>query len=318
MAIGLGGIIVKNVRLLALATATVATASCAFGVNERYFFRPMPAVNLVSDPALMRITGEDQITGVDNNASTDGRSPLLTSRLPLTLTKDIRKFGGVRIALAHAKAANAKDGEPLIVHCGGAGADMINRGVYYVNKIVPWGELLMWDYPGFGHSLGSPTADSFDRVFAEMAPWIDAQAKGRPLVMWGHSIGGLVCARLAVQSREVDAIILETTALSTTRLAKDKTWALPVIDAQVQGEWKTFDLTQMLDGFNGPILVIGAGKDNTLPTPLAREVAKTLKESGLNVTYVEYPEMGHLNATVNSGFAKDGASFFAGVADARH
>jgi pimeloyl-ACP methyl ester carboxylesterase len=308
----------RKAHLFAVATAALATASCAFGVNERYFFRPMPATELVSDPALMRIAGEDLITGADSVASAEGRSPLLEPRLPITLAKDIRKFGGVRIALAHARAANAKEREPLIVHCGGAGADMINRGVYYVNKIAPWGELLMWDYPGFGHSLGTPTADSFDRVFAEMAPWIDAQAKGRPLVIWGHSIGGLVCARLASKSREVDAIILETTALSTTRLAKDKTWAIPVIDAQVQGEWKTFDIPQMLDGFSGPVLVIGAGKDNTLPAPLAREVDKALKDGDLNVTYVEYAEMGHLNATVNSGFAADGAAFFASITDTRH
>lgn len=148
---------------------------------------------------------------------------------------------------------------------------MINRGVYYVNKLLPWGELLLWDYPGFGHTNGSPWASSFDDIFIDMVPWIDEQAKDRPLVLWGHSIGGLICSRIAQESREVDAIILETTALSPQRLAKDRTWAIPIVDVQVQGDWRAFDIPEMLSGFSGPVMVIGAEKDTTLQVSLARE-----------------------------------------------
>lgn len=294
-------------------------ASCAYDIGEQYFFRPMPAGQLVTDPALMKVVDEELVTAPSAKTETTF-TPIARPRLPATLTKELHPFGkeGRQVAVIHVRAANAKPGEPLIVYCGGNASDMINRGVYYVNKLLPWGEVVMWDYPGFGHSNGSPWASSFDDVFTEMVPWIDELAKDRPLVLWGHSIGGLICSRIVSKSAQVDAIVLETTALGSQRLAKDRTWMLPIVDVQVQGDWRTFEIPKMLGGFTGPVMVIGAGKDEVLNVGLAREVGTELKNQGLAVTYVEYPEMGHLNATLNSDFARDGAAFFGTVADTRH
>lgn len=300
--------------------AAMLVTGCAYGIGEQYFFVPKPAFQIVTDAALMRVVGEETITKLANNGGSEGQSPLLPPRLPATLEKELHAFGkkGRQVAVIHARAANARQGEPLIVYCGGNASDMINRGAYYVNKLLPWGEVVMWDYPGFGHSNGAPWASSFDDVFTNMVPWIDEQAKGRPLVLWGHSIGGLICSRFAQKSKEVDAIVLETTALSPQRMAKDRTWALPLIDVQVQGDWRTFDIPTMLADFTGPIMVVGAGKDQTLPVPLAREVGEALKGQNPAVTYVEYAQATHLNATLNSDFARDAATFFAGVSDTRH
>lgn len=306
-------------RILLSAAAAALPAACAYGIGEQYFFVPNPAAQLANDPADMRIVQEELITTA--SAPDDPNfTPIARPRLPVALVKELHAFGkeGRQVAVIHAKSANAQPGEPLIVHCGGNASDMINRGVYYVNKLIPWGELVMWDYPGFGHSNGAPLASSFDDVFADMVPWIDAQANGRPLILWGHSIGGLICSRMAEKSTEVDAIVLETTALSPQRMAKDKTWALPIVDVQVQGDWRTFDIPIMLSGFKGPVMVIGAGKDQILPVPLAREVGDALTKQGLAVTYVEYPEAVHANATMSSDFARDAAAFFATVSDKRH
>lgn len=306
-------------RSVLLAASALLTTSCVYNIGERYFFVPKPAAQLVSDPAQMQIVQEELVTSTPGPDDPDF-TPIARPRLPVTLVKELHPFGkeGRQVAVIHAKSAAAKPGEPLIVHCGGNASDMINRGVYYVNKLIPWGELVMWDYPGFGHSNGAPWATSFDNVIDAMAPWIDQQAKDRPLVFWGHSIGGLICSRLASKSHEVDAIVLETTALSPTRMAKDKTWAIPLLDVQVLGDWKSFDIPEMLAGFSGPVLVTGAGKDGTLPVPLAREVGQALKDKGLDVTYVEYVDMGHLNSTLNSDFARDAKAFFATVTNTRH
>lgn len=307
------------IRFLAVAAMALLSASCAYNIGEQYFFFPRPAAQLVTDAADMRIVQEDLVTAAAA-AGDPSFTPIARARLPVTLVKELHAFGkeGRQVAVIHARSAAAKPGEPLIVHCGGNASDMINRGVYYVNKLIPWGELVMWDYPGFGHSNGAPWASSFDDVFAEMVPWIDAQAKGRPLVLWGHSIGGLICSRIAEKSTQVDAIVLETTALSPQRMAKDKTWALPIVDVQVQGDWRSFDIPVMLAAFRGPVMVIGAGKDDTLPVPLAREVGAALKGQGIPVTYVEYPEATHATAAMTPDFARDAEVFFAGVSDTRH
>jgi pimeloyl-ACP methyl ester carboxylesterase len=299
--------------------AAVLAGGCAYNIGEQFFFVPKPAEQLVTDPALMRIVGEELITSPAAEGDKNF-TPITQPRLPATLVKELHPFGkeGRQVAVIHASPANAKAGEPLIVYCGGNASDMINRGVYYVNKLLPWGELLLWDYPGFGHSNGAPWASSFDDVFAEMVPWIDEQAKDRPLVLWGHSIGGLICSRIARTSREVDAIILETTALSPQRLAKDRTWALPIVDVQVQGDWRSFDIPEMLSAFAGPVMVIGAEEDKTLVVNLAREVDAALKAKGLDVTYVEYAGKGHMDAALHSGFADDASVFFRKVSDSRN
>lgn len=303
-------------RLSGVILAAAFSGGCAYNVGEQYFFIPKPAAQIVTDPALMRIASEELVVAAAA-AGDPNFTPITQPRLPATLIKELHPFGkeGRQVAVIHARPANPKAGEPLIVYCGGNASDMINRGVYYVNKLLPWGELVLWDYPGFGHSNGAPWASSFDDVFAEMVPWLDAQAKDRPLVLWGHSIGGLICSRIAQASREVDAIVLETTALSPQRLAKDKTWALPIVDVQVHGDWRSFDVPEMLAGFTGPVMVIGAGKDTTLPVNLAREVDTALKGKGLDVTYVEYADKGHLDAAMHSGFATDATVFFGKVTD---
>jgi pimeloyl-ACP methyl ester carboxylesterase len=299
--------------------ACVVLGGCAYGIDEHYFFIPKPAAQRAADPSEMRIIDQERITGpFASDQYLDGRPPILAGRLPATLTHDLKSFGGGRTAITLAKAANGPANEPLIVFCGGNAWDRINRGAAYLDKLLPWGEVLLFDYPGYGDSTGLPYASSFDAVFKDMAPWLDGLGRDRPLVLWGHSIGGLVCSRLASQSREVDALVLETTAKSPDRIAKDKTWAIPVVDVQVRGDWKDFDAPKMLAGFSGPILVVGAGKDRTLPAPLARELAATLEGEGLKVTYREYAKAGHLNATLNSDFAKDALVFFQSLSDLRH
>ena len=307
----------KHLSCIALAAALLG--GCAYNIGEQYFFVPKPAAHVVTDPALMKIVNEELVTSPAAPGDTNF-TPIAQPRLPATLIKELHPFGkeGRQVAVIHARPADPKPGEPLIVYCGGNASDMINRGVYYVNKLLPWGEVLLCDYPGFGHTNGSPWASSFDDIFIDMVPWIDEQAKDRPLVLWGHSIGGLICSRIAQESREVDAIILETTALSPQRLAKDRTWAIPIVDVQVQGDWRAFDIPEMLSGFSGPVMVIGAEKDTTLQVSLAREVGTALKEKGLAVTYVEYAGKGHLDAALHSGFAKDATAFFGKVADTRN
>jgi pimeloyl-ACP methyl ester carboxylesterase len=305
---------------VAFGAAMLLLSACiSVPVNERVFFYPPKVEQKATDASQMRLRKQEYITGpFADEHYLDGRVPYIADRLPATVTHEFVTLGKERIAITRIKAANAEAREPLIVHCGGNATDRFWAGGWYSDKVLPWGEPLIFDYPGYGDSTGRPTVQAFDRVIDAMGPWLDEQAKGRPLVMWGHSIGGLICARLASVSREVDAVILETTATSPTTMAKSKVAWIPFIQVKVEGGFETYDVPRLLEGFEGPVMVVGAGADRTLPADLSRSLSKALTNEGLNVTYLEYADAGHMDAAITWAFASDAKVFFAQVSDGPH
>ena len=162
-------------RLACLATLCAPMlAACMIPLDERVFFYPPAVEQKATDPADMQLWHQDWITGpfADENYLA-GRAPHLEGRLPATVTHDLRSFGGERIAITRVKSKNGAADEPLIVHCGGNATDRFGMGGYYSDKVLPWGEALIFDYPGYGDSTGSPSVATFNKVLGEMAPWLD-------------------------------------------------------------------------------------------------------------------------------------------------
>lgn len=300
-------------RKLIAALFVLPLAGCIpFSVDESYFFKPQKLPRKAADISQLDFVDQATITGPFSAA----RPPNLNGRPPATVVHEFMKLGGETIAVSHVKAANAAPNEPLIVYCPGNASDRYHVALYYTDKVLPWGEILMFDYPGYGDSSGKPLGKSFAAMSADMGPWIDAQAHGRPLVFWGHSIGGLVCPGIVAQSREADAVILETTGPSFATLAEDRKPSFaPFIRMHVVKDLVPYDTAGMLAGFKGKILVLGAGKDTTLPPHLAQQLADGLKAEGLDVTYWEYETANHHTAALNRQFAEDAKPFFVGVAD---
>jgi pimeloyl-ACP methyl ester carboxylesterase len=152
-----------------------------------------------------------------------------------------------------------------------------------------------------------------------MGPWLDSLARGRPLIFWGHSIGGLICPSIVAESREADAVILETTGPSFAAVAEDrKPWFAPFIRTHVTDDLKPYDTAELLKDFKGRIMVLGAGKDTTLPPRLARSLAEALTAKGLNIQYWEYPAANHHSAALNPQFVEDARPFFAVATNVNH
>jgi pimeloyl-ACP methyl ester carboxylesterase len=177
----------------------------------------------------------------------------------------------------------------------------------------------MFDYPGYGDSTGAPRMRFMTPLQKDMPAYIDGLAKGRTLIFWGHSLGGLICPDIARLSREVDAIVIETSAPSALALAKTrKPGIVSFISLDLVDGLEDYDTPNALAGFDGPILVLGAGKDAVIPVQQARNLAEQLKAAGRNVEYREYGQAAHNNAAMNSIFAKDALAFFQSVSDLRH
>jgi len=301
------------------ALVALALAGCSFPVDEGYFFKPPPVAQKVTDPSQMRIEGQEKITGpfADDNFL-QGRSPILGGHLPAKIRHDFVTLGGARIAVSRVTSDKSDGTEPLILYCGGNAVDRIHSGLNFTDKVLPWGELVMFDYPGYGDSTGAPRMRFMTPMQKEMSGYIDGLAKGRALVFWGHSLGGLICPEIARASREVDAIVIETSAPSSLALANTrKPGVVSFVSLDLIEGLRDYDTPKALAGFTGPIFVLGAGKDAVIPVQQARDLANQLKAAGRKVEYREYAQASHSSAAMNATFAEDASAFFGSVRDDR-
>lgn len=201
---------------------------------------------------------------------------------------------------------------PLIVTCGGNATDRYNAGVSYAQKALRWGDVLHFDYPGYGDSQGTPSAEGFESGTDVVRAEVARVAAGRPVIYWGHSLGGFVCTDLATGTPGLAGIIIETSARNATEVARSWTpfWARPIARVRVAESLAGYDNAATAAVTGVPVLVLGAGQDDTLPVELSRSLADALRGLGAPVTYAEFPEAQHWNVPRQPAFTTTLDPFF--------
>lgn len=196
------------------------------------------------------------------------------------------------------------EGGPLILYCGGNLFRMRSHLAYAAEKLAPFGGAILFDYPGYGDTPGEADMASFRRVGTAVADYARARADadGRRLITWGHSLGGPVCAEIAAHSR-ADAVVLETTT-PTARAAVNQMVGLwrPLVRVQLAEPLETIDIPGALSGYGGRVVVLEAGRDDTLPAALSRTLARDLERNGVAVQRLVFPQAGHLDIAEQPDF----------------
>lgn len=206
--------------------------------------------------------------------------------------------GDVRIAYTLVEAG-PRD-RPLFVHCGGGRADRYRAGVIYAGNLIRWGDVLLFDYPGYGDSGGVASVASFNAIVEPVGAFATAQARGRKLIFWGHSLGGMVCASIAGKTPAASAMIFEASA-RTIRGARTS-------DTVAQ-----FDSIEALRPMTGPVLILAGERDETITPQFSRAFAAAARESRQDVTYVEFPDAGHIDIPLARGFETRISTFLASI-----
>jgi pimeloyl-ACP methyl ester carboxylesterase len=148
-----------------------------------------------------------------------GRWPILMLLGRNETTAPARRADGVEIpgadgAVLHVETEGAAEG-PILVFTHGWGLSARIWAEARANLAARFG-LVFWDLPGLGRS-GRPTAGYSVEGFAEdLHAVIDSLPEDRPVILVGHSIGGMTvqafCARHPeLLNRRVAAIVLENT-----------------------------------------------------------------------------------------------------------
>ncbi len=224
-------------------------------------------------------------------------------------------FGSTGGGIAWTTVSRNAGSDTLIVRCGGNASTRQRSGYRASVLSIPHGDVLLFDYPGYGETGGEATPARFQAMASDLVPLVREKAAGRRLVLWGHSLGGLVCSEIAARMPEVAGIVIETSARNAREVAQSWTpwYAAPFVRIEIAEGFGDIDVANALKSFKGPVLVLGAEKDETLPVQLARSLDKALKEQGANVTYVEFAGGGHSNLPAFPDFAPTIARFFAAV-----
>ncbi len=178
---------------------------------------------------------------------------------------------------------------PFFVHCSGGRGDRYNSGVIYASKVLHWGDVLLFDYPGYGDSPGVASAESFTEMLEPVSAFATAQAGGRSLIFWGHSLGGAVCASMAGRTSSARAMIFEASARNFE-------------DARARDSGPRYDAVEALAPMKGPVLILAGALDQSISVRRSRSFAAAMRDSRQDVTYVEFRDADHIDIPLAQGF----------------
>lgn len=207
--------------------------------------------------------------------------------------------------------SEAVDG-PLFIYCGGAGFTVPAFGEAIIDKLAPFGDVLVWDYPGRGRSGGVPglvQARAFTESLQTRLPRL--REPDQSVVYWGHSMGGFICADMVADDPGAAGLVLESTAMSADAVAArlgDTALAL-LLRTQLPPEAARFSIPERLAGSDASVLVIGGARDRVLPVSLQRDLADAIP----GARYIEYERANHFDAGLQPGFADDITSYLEGL-----
>ncbi len=139
---------------------------------------------------------------------------------------DLSRLGELALHDWPLPAGQGARGTLLLVHGLGEHA---GRYAHVAERLNAWGFAVRGhDHFGHGRSAGRRGAlRSDDQLLTDLAAVIDAtrarMAAGQPLILLGHSLGGLVAARLvSLGLRRVDSLVLSSPALDAGLSAAQK------------------------------------------------------------------------------------------------
>ncbi len=311
-------------RRVVAALALALLGGCSYEIGEADAFAPQPF-----DAEAARKSGDAMLgdaffrTPADINYSLSDRGYKATYHWPKADVAATRvahgRIGAGADSIAYTLMArvNAGANRPLIVRCLGNAGTRQKNGLVYGMTALPYGDVLLFDYPGSGETGGEASAERFEAMLVQVIDWARTHAaeENRKLVFWGHSLGGFVCGEMARRTPEAAGLVFETTARNAREVANEWTpwWVDPFVRIKVQPSLASYDNALAVKGFAHPVLVLGARKDKTLPVPLSRSLAKALEAEGVATTYEEFPEGTHNTAPAQPDFHKVMSAYFASL-----
>lgn len=292
-------------------------ASCVgISIDEASVFRPPPVANKAEHVDDMYIEWQDVFERPSNftftnNINNDHATIRITKDefVPTKVTHGFWANGTIAVTEMSASSTD----RPLVIHCGGNASDRYGFGALFGLKIIPYADLVIFDYPGYGDSPGKPSASSFEEMLDNLAEEIHLRRDPeRPLVLWGYSLGGFVCAELSKSVTGVDAVVIESSAKDARSAARELVpWLIrPFVKLRLSPSLSSYNNASALMDFEGQVLVLAGQQDGILPSTLSEALVTELRSAGVAVSYQEFPDGNHANLATLPAFRRALDAFF--------
>ncbi len=210
----------------------------------------------------------------------------------------VTTLNGERIAMMHLPAA---PGMPTLLYSHGNAEDLAQSANLYEAWNTKGLGAVAYDYPGYGHSTGSPGEKSVERSIE--AVWNHLTASGIPassIIIVGRSVGSGPAVWLASRHPEAGGLVLIAPFTSTFAVA------IPTPFPVLPGD--RFPNLRRIRSIDLPLLVIHGENDEVIPAAHGRKLVRA--SPAKNKTYHLVPGAGH-----NDLFAVTGDELIELVAD---
>jgi len=223
-------------------------------------------------------------------------------------TEPIAAFGR-REHLGGLEAFVERRGEPraLVLEFGG-NAERADAG----SHVVPWQNVDIWcvNYPGYGGSPGAAKLRAIPAAALAAYDALSAQAGGRPIVVFGNSIGTTAALHVAA-NRPVAAVVLSNPPPLRRLIGIRYGWwnfFLPAlaVAAQVPAE---LDSVANAARARAPAVIVVAGRDEIVPPSYQERVVAAYAGQK---RVVRRPEAGH-NTPLDEAAAREVAEAVAAI-----
>jgi uncharacterized protein len=174
--------------------------------------------------------------------------------------------------------------EPTIVFFHGNGSnrtDFMKQGMLFHQR--GWGVVLA-SYRGYSGNPGEPTESGL--MEDARATISAASARAGPIIVWGHSLGSGVAARMASEGRAA-GLVLEAPYTSVTDLAVRE--APPYVPVRLL-LLDRFNTQSLLSRITIPVLIFHSVDDPEIPFAMGQQLASEL---GARATFIPMSGMGH-------------------------
>jgi pimeloyl-ACP methyl ester carboxylesterase len=121
------------------------------------------------------------------------------------------------------------DKNPTILFCHGNSGNVSNRN-YMVRLCQMSGlNLVMFDYSGYGKSLGNPRTRRILMDGEKVLDWISTKVEKEKLIIWGESLGGSVASYLASKQKCSKLVLFATfSSLNDLAFGPMTWWKMPI------------------------------------------------------------------------------------------
>lgn len=170
--------------------------------------------------------------------------------------------------------ARGRAGMPVILYFHGNGGNAQDRAMRLSPLLRAGYSVVVAGYRGYGGNAGEPGEHGFAADAEAHLDWTQAQFPGRPVILWGESLGTGVVTRLAEGRADVAAVVLESPYTSVADIAQGMYPWLPT------GLFlrHRFDSLSRLPNVTAPVLVVATEQDPITPVDQARRMLAAARD----------------------------------------